>query len=248
MSNITTVDICYARISTNDKKQRSSLINQCDALRKLRGDNTVLIQKVHCGENDFPEELTNKILEEKQKGNEVRLNVFAFDRLTRNLRDVDFVYKNVKCLYVIGKNTECCREYDVKNELKEITINILGAIEWSLENKKRGITHANYRKITDQKRPRSEETEREHEQILDMRKQCLLISNNLKNNGVPDKVITTMEEFIRLSQNLDSIAKWNKMFSLAKNLGLDINEMKRNYNECLKEYKNKKDAHIQDKQ
>lgn len=237
-------DICYARISTNNKHQRSSLDNQCIALKKLRGNKVILFHKVHSGENDFPEELKNKILELKKKNNEIRLNVFAFDRLTRNLRDLDFVYQNVKYLYVIGNN----REYDVTNELKEITINVLNAIQEVAANRNRANTHANYNRLSGHKRFRDNETEKEHEKIFDNNGQCLSISNNLKNNGIPNGIIKTMEEFIRSSQNLDSLSKWNKIFIYAKNLGLDVQKMKKDYEKCLKEYtKNNKPVYKMDK-
>jgi hypothetical protein len=229
------VDISYARISTSHTAQLSSLGNQVKKLSDLTNGN--VIKYIGSGGEEFPDELKNQILEERKKNNDVRINIMAFDRLTRNFKDMDFLVKNVRYINVLDEN----KTYDVKNEMEQIVLKITKCVQ-ELELIKIRCSRYNINR----KREREEDstTENTDSQIFALRKRCLAVFNNLSTNGVTDNILLNLEKLVRISQNLDSLKKWDEMFSLIKSLGINTNNIKKQYENCLNEYKNKKENPI----
>jgi Resolvase, N terminal domain len=249
------IDISYARVSTKKQEDSGSLEKQCQKLKEYK--DIEIIRNVSSGGNEFPEELKNRILGEKQKNNDVRLNVISFDRVTRNFIDLQFLYNNVKYIHVLEES----RTYDVLNELSIIASKAADSVKF-LENTRNNATRSNEYKRSDspkdtnnnsprnnttklsgRRRERDEETEEKHGEKNDLKKKCIYISENLCKSGVPKKTVTNLEKLIYTSQNLTDLKTWDEMFSLLRGTGVslnDINGIKKNYEGYLKQYKNKK--------
>jgi hypothetical protein len=226
------VNIPYARTSTGNTDQLSSLGNQC----KLLKDYCKLNAIVHCnsGKEEFPDELKNAVLNETKKNNDVRIVVTSFDRLTRNFKDLHFIQYNVKYIYVLDEN----KEYNVKNQLYELSQKVTSCSLVLQEKSDKAIKVARLQKLSGQKRQRCDENEKEIEREFNLRRRCRLVANNLCNDGVPKKIVDDLVKLIDTSQNLDSLEKWNSMFNLLKNLNFNPNTTKKNYEKYLNEYKN----------
>lgn len=227
-------DIGYARISTSCTKQISSLGNQVQRLKDLHKCDVVT--NVNSGEEEFPEELKNKIIDAKNKNYEVRINVTSFNRLTRNFTNMDFLVKNVRYIYVLDEK----KQYDVKNERLEILSQINTSYSEIEMIRNNAIRHSNLNKLAGTKHPRSATTEKKHDQIFNSRKRCTLVADNLIANGISEKLVNELEKFIDFSQNLNNLKKWNGMFDMLKTMGLDIRKIKKEYQDYIDKCENKK--------
>jgi hypothetical protein len=227
------INIPYARISTGNTDQLSSLGNQC----KLLKDYCKLNAIVNCnsGKDEFPDELKNAILNETAKNNDVRIIVTSFDRLTRNFRDLHFIQYNVKYIHVLDEN----KEYNVKNQLYELSQKVAGCALIIQEKSDKGIKVARLKKLSGVKRERDDENEKEIDIEFNLRRRCKLVANNLCEDGIPRNIVDDLVKLIDISQNLDSLEKWNSMFNLLKKLDFNPTTTKKNYEKYLNEYKNK---------
>lgn len=227
------IDIPYARISTGSTDQISSLGNQCKLLKKFCNINAIS----HCssGKEEFPDKLKNAILNETKKNNDVRLIVTSFDRLTRNFRDLHFLQYNVRYIYVLDEN----KEYDVKNQLYELSQKVTLSSLVIQEKVEKSTKTAQLRIFSGQKRQRDDEDEKEIEREFNLRKRCRILSNNLCNIGISRKTVGDLAKLINTSQNLDTLEKWNYMFNLLNELGLNPTTIKNNYEKYLNKYKYK---------
>ena len=117
------VDISYARISTGNTSQLSSLGNQVKKLKELK--RCEIITHVGSGDDEFSDELKNKILSVYNNKNDVRINIIAFDRLTRNFKDLDFLKRYVRYVYVSDDN----RTYDLKIEIDQVALRVAKCVQ-----------------------------------------------------------------------------------------------------------------------
>jgi hypothetical protein len=210
------IDISYARISTANTSQLSSLGNQFKKLKNInRGE---IITHVGSGDDEFCDELKNKILAIHNNKNDVRINIIAFDRLTRNFRDLDFLKRYVRYIYVLDEDIT----FDLKLEIEQVALRVSKCVQ-ELDI----IRNRFNRNRESRKRKREEDEENKELKIVSTRKRCLSVSNNMALIGISDAKIKDLEKFIRISQNLTNSKEWNNMFSLMKNLGFSKEEIKK---------------------
>jgi hypothetical protein len=233
-------DISYARVSTGDTSQMSSLANQIKILSNLkRGE---VITHIGSGGLEFPEVLKDKILEEHNKKNEIRINVVGIDRLTRNFKDLDFLMKYVRYVYVVEED----RTYDVKYELKNIALQTIKYIE-ELNTIRNRYTRSKD-KIIGKKRMRCEsdnenenEIEENHrDKVITTRRRCSAVFNIMKEFNIPSVLLEKMEKLIRVSQNLNCLGRWYEFYSLINGFGFKEYGLEKYY----KIYTNKFDNNL----
>jgi hypothetical protein len=229
------VDISYARISSGNTSQLSSLGNQFKKLKDLeRGEITT---HVGSGDDEFSDSLKNKILGAYNNKNDVRINIIAFDRLTRNFKDLDFLKRYVRYIYVLDDD----RTFDLKIEIDQVAFRVAKCVQ-ELDT----IRNRFCRNRESRKRSR-DESENNESHVIATKKRCLSVSNNMKISGLSDIKLKELENFVRLSQKLNSLKKWKEMFALMKNLGFDAKEIKE-IKEKYEKYINKNtDYNIQKK-
>jgi hypothetical protein len=234
-------DISYARVSTGDTTQMTSLANQIKILSNLkRGD---VITHIGSGGSEFPEVLKKKILEEHNKKNDIRINVVGIDRLTRNFKDIDFLMKYARYVYVVEED----RTYDVKHELKNIVMQTVKYIE-ELNTIRNRCTRQKD-KIAGKKRMREElESNNEIEdnnrtRIISIRKRCLSVLNIMREFNIPNLLLEKMEKLVRISQNLNCLGRWYEFYSLINRLGLKENAIEK----CYRIYTNKFNNNLTEK-
>ena len=227
-------NINYVRISTGNTNQLSSLGNQIQQLKKYC--NTYTVTNICSGEKDFPDDLKNKVMDAKKKDKDVKINVTSFNRLTRCFSNLDFLIKNIRYIYVLDEN----KQYDVKNERLQILeqINISYNEVETLRNN--GLRQSRLKKLSGARRTRSESQDKEHSKIFNSLKRCSIVADNMNSYGIPEDLIKNLEKFIEITQNLNSSQKWNDMFNILKNMGLNVNQLKKDYEIHLNKYKNKK--------
>jgi hypothetical protein len=223
------VDISYARISTGNTSQLSSLGNQFKKLKDLeRGE---IITHVGSGDDEFSDDLKNKILSAYNNKNDVRINIIAFDRLTRNFKDLDFLKRHVRYIYVLDDD----RTFDLKIEIDQVAFRVAKCVQELdiIRNRFRRNRNSESRK-----RSRDEIEDDDESKVIATKRRCLSVSSNMKISGLSDEKLKDLEIFVRLSQKLDNPKKWKEMFSLMKNLGLNADEVKEEKYKYAKYIKN----------
>ena len=226
-------NINYARISTGNTKQLSSLGTQIQQLKKYC--DTYTITTISSGEDEFPDDLKNKISDAKNQNKDVKINVTSFNRLTRCFSNMDFLVKNVRYIFVLDEN----KQYDVKNERLTILEQINTSYSEVETLRNNALRQSRLQKLSGVRRTRSESQDDEHAKLFNSQKRKSVVSDNIKSDGVPEDFVKNLENFVELTQNLNSLQKWNKMFETAKNMGLNINKIKKNYEDYFNKYKNK---------
>jgi hypothetical protein len=228
-------DISYARISTGNTDQLSSLGNQFKALKNLnRGE---VIIHIGSGGNELPEKLKKRILDETQNKRSIRLNIIAFDRLTRNFGDLDFILKYVQYIYVLDEDKTFDTQFEVDSIVDRVkrSFQELDAIKSRfLRGRQRGTG------FSAQKRCRSESHNNLHDKMFSARKRCMSVAHNLENCGMNSNTATKFKDVVQKSQNLDSLKAWNSLFAILKSLGFSILHLKDEYSEYLDTYKKNK--------
>jgi hypothetical protein len=234
-SNI--IDISYARISTGATAQLSSLGNQFRKLQELNAKE--IVTHVGSGGSTMPPSLKSKILEHYDKNVDIKLNVIAFDRLTRNFSDLDFLTKYVKYIHVLEEN----KTYDMVNDIEYIVSRITKGIQELNIIKNRNLrmrASQPLQKLSGQIRSREESESTDiinEKKIVAIKNRCRSVSNNIETCGIRGTKLQKLEKFIRISQKLNTKEKWNEMFSLMKQLGLCITKIKKNYVKYIKDCK-----------
>jgi hypothetical protein len=229
MSNSKIINISYVRTSTNSNEQLTSLGNQYNI---LKDHSNILVTHIGSGGKGIPEKLKNTIIENNKNG-DIQLNIMSIDRLSRNFMDVNFLKKYVKYINVLDEN----KIYNVKIEWDILLHKIVTAnkeLEAIIERCKRKrsvdndvMTDNNDNEIKIQNR------------IINLKKRCNIISENLIKFGFFNKSnINTLKDFIIISQKLNSMQDWNNFFRYGGKLGLNQNNLKKNYANCLEKQKN----------
>ena len=224
-----TFDISYARVSTNSINQLTSIGNQISMLKKYN-ENCKIIVHQGSGQNNMNDELKSIIVENYNKNNIVRLNIIAFDRLTRNYSDIDFIRKYVKYIHVISEN----RIYDVSSlkDLQSIVEKITESVVEGQMIKQRCIRESlNRNKVVKQKTVRG----------ANCKKRCRETENNIIAYGLTKELIKQLKDFIHLSQNICSREDWSKLFGLLCDFDIDVNEFRKQYFRELNMYKEKEE-------
>ena len=223
--------IGYARISTNNTAQLSSLGNQYKRLEK----HGKVITHIGTGGNEFPDEFKNEVMKLCDQNKDVQINIVSFDRLTRNFRDLDFIKKNIRYINVLDEN----QIYDTKIHMNQIVINVLEAVqELDRIQKRCGRRRGGSVSSNLSSNPRKLKTRKELSENTE--KRCRSVSSNLEICGIHGSKLNNLEKLVIISQNLSSLDKWTEMFSLMKKLGLKDNEAKQDYKNITDKYNNSK--------
>lgn len=217
------VDISYVRTSTGGTSQLSSLGNQTIQLREnpSHGD---IVTHTGSGGCSFPPDLKSKVLELYDGKIDIRINVVSFDRLTRNFTDLDFINKYIRYINVLDEE----KIYDVKTDMEIITSRVNQCVQ-ELGMIKNRCARNNGNK----KSPRNNNGE---SKIINLRKRCRCTTSNLSAYGITDQLLEQLEKFICVTQNLDNLDKWEEMYSLMDDLGLDSDEAREDYSRYTNRY------------
>jgi hypothetical protein len=237
MQNKSLVDISYARISTGNISQLSSLQNQIKILSKLkRGE---IMTHIGSGGLEIPESLKNKILDEYNKKNEIRINVVGIDRLTRNFKDIDFLMKYVRYLYIVEED----KTYDMKHELKSIVSKIVLGVEelntiknrYNINNRKKRIRELD--ELNDNYN-NNYNNYNNNERKISIQTRCSSFSNIILELGCSKIILENVEKVIRISQNLNCLGRWYEYFSLIEWFGLKDRKLEKCYKIYINQFSN----------
>jgi len=203
------IDICYARVSTQNVSQMPSLNMQDKLLRALnRGD--VMVEIHSSGKNGLSSKFKTKILElhngiggKKQQC--IRLNVTSMDRLTRNFDDINFLKRYIKYIYVLDQNKTYDFRTDIKLIVEQITENSIDYDNICIRNQQ----------SVGRKRPRNTNEDNILNTIVE---RCNNVDEMMKNAGITIMMLNNLHHIIHISQNLTSQFAWQKMFKLINNM------------------------------
>lgn len=201
-----TITISYARVSSENN--RLSIGKQYKLLRDVCPDNIYVCVK--SGAIEFTEDFKNYILERRSENKRICLNVVAFDRLTRNFADLDFLGKHVSKIYVLDDE----KIYDVETDLSEIA----AKIGLSVSEHKLIVARFNRYK-TVKKRERSDDDI--EMKMANIKRRCIAAKRNLIYYGISEETIHDIEQFISISQHLNSLQIWKNLVSVGKKLGIN---------------------------
>jgi DNA invertase Pin-like site-specific DNA recombinase len=222
------INIAYLRVSTFNTSQLSSLGTQFKLLKNTIQDDTNFVTYSGSGGNEFPPELKNKIIELYNGKNPIQINVVQFDRLTRNIKDLDFLIKYVQYIHIIDEN----KTYNVITDIKIIHSQISKCVQELDMIRSRRI-----REYRDKKK-----TENDYvydDKVYNIRKRCRCTFNNMSECDISSKNMKKLQEFIRISQQLNSKSKWEEMYALMMWFGLDVDKIRNDYKRYTDKYPNK---------
>jgi len=235
MCNNNIADISYVRISTSSVDQLTSISNQLKILKTNPNYGKIIIHS-GSGGKELCAELHDEILKQKENGYIVRVNIVSFDRLTRNFKDLDFLYKNVKYINVLDEK----KIYDFAIDLAIISGKITNAIQEldSIKSRHHRLNTVENNKI--------EKTNNTDETKIRSRKRKYRTSDNLTEYGIDKDFIINLEEFINISQNIKNKQDWLKLCELEKDFDTDCNIVRKLYRIHENEYnkKNKKEVQM----
>lgn len=229
------VDVSYARISTNTTSQLSSVANQLKTLKNNKNHGRLVVHS-GSGSKQMSKELKDFILDAKNKGKSVRLNVVAFDRVTRNFGDIDFIRNNIRYINVLDDG----KVYDVNSELPFIVNKIMEGIQ-ELGNIRRRIIREKPIKQEGDETPAPTKKELTDRRQRNSRKRIRETSKNIREYGIDNNVLAELEEFIALSQNIKTKEDWLRLCEMEREFDVNSDEIKRSYMAHQKEYRNNKD-------
>lgn len=211
-------NICYARISTNNPDQYVSLNNQINSIAKFVKTNKIKNTINICESRSISNEMSKKIRELCVKHEKVNIIITSFDRLSRNVSDLNFIKKHVDKIYVINDK----KVYNPRTDWKELIMSNVSSMEEIEKIKFRIKQNPNKRKRTDD------------DIQLDAKRRCKNICSILSEK-YDEAFLEDLSDFIRKSQcimseyhldELDSIyfAYSNKQLNtLYKNCKFDLN-------------------------
>ena len=201
-----TITISYARVSSENG--RLSVGKQYKMLKDICPDNIFICVK--SGATEFSDEFKNYILERRTNNKQICLNVVAFDRLTRNFADLDFLGKYVSKIYVLDEE----KLYDVETDLSLIS----AKIGLSVSEHKLIVARFNrYNCVKKRKRIDDDDIEI---RMMNIKKKCICAKRNLDYYGIPEGTIHNIEQFISTSQHLNSLQTWKNLVNIGKKLGI----------------------------
>lgn len=211
-------NICYARISTNNPDQYVSLNNQINSIARFVKTNKIKNTINICESRSISNEMSKKIRELCVKHEKVNIIITSFDRLSRNVSDLNFIKKHVDKIYVINDK----KVYNPRTDWKELIMSNVSSMEEIEKIKFRIKQNLNKRKRTDD------------DIQLDAKRRCKNIYSILSEK-YDEAFLEDLSDFIRKSQcitsedeldELDSTyyAYSNKQLnSLYKNCKFDLN-------------------------
>jgi hypothetical protein len=204
--------ILYARVSSNNYEQITSLQNQMDLLsnfskgKRYNPQSFVAISDVISASNGMSSKLRDHITNNPEKSTVV---VTAMDRLTRDVTDIKFIRSHIGTIITVNDNTQ----YDGYKDWKDILKLIVAATDEidKLRDRVRATKHMKRKRCSDEELAlNAERRSRAVNRLISSR-----ISIKHKNN----KLIDDVAEMIQLSQKLTSLADWNKVSKISKKYG-----------------------------
>jgi DNA invertase Pin-like site-specific DNA recombinase len=197
--------ICYARISTNNPEQYVSLNNQINTIAKFIKTNKIKHTINIVESTSISNEISKKIKQLCIKHEKVNVIVTSFDRLSRNVSDLNFIKKHIEKIYVINDK----RIYNPRTDWKELINSNVSSMEEIEKIKFRIKQNPNKREKTDD------------EKLLYAKMRCKNIYSILKDK-YDEEFLDDVVQFIRKSQNIYN-GDWitiDRLYSLYSNKSL----------------------------
>ena len=225
MTKDSIIKIPYARISTNNPSQLTSLGNQYDDLQ----EHGTVITDINSVGDGMTQNLKNNILKYKDK-KQIELIVLSIDRISRDISDIKFIRDNISFI----TETREKRRYNVKDEWKIILQSLVTANDELDQIKKRAVKD-------NIKRKRAIENN-EDEEFMDnneflkekARNRCKISLKNLSKIGIEKKIAKNLEDIIRRSQFINSKKEWDEISQLSISIGGP--DLRKNYYNIYKSY------------
>lgn len=196
------ITIYYARVSSQDVSQLMSYDSQITIFESMmnRNKGDVLMTDMFSISNGMSESLKYKIDTLKR----VDIVVMNFDRLTRSFNDIEYLRKKVNKITSINENVTI----DMKTSWHELLGYITKATQEIDKIKERRSQYNRLKRV-----PNDEE-------LLFKSEKKIKILHEVIDDANCEKI----GKFIHLTQNISSNKDWEKIFSLAKKMG--VNDMK----------------------
>ena len=222
------IEISYVRVSTDSTNQLTSIGNQINTLKKYNNKCKIIVHK-GSGSTELNSDLKDTIINLSNKKKTIKLNIVAFDRLTRNYKDLDFIKQYIKYIHIVPED----KTYDLELDLPYIVEKVTESIQELKNIQQRCIRESNKRDSTKRLKSR-------YEKQLNTDKRCRETENNIIIFGIEDDIVTPLKKFIHLSQNLCSKNDWLELFGLISEFGLDAMQLRREYLHDINRYGKKK--------
>ena len=225
MTDDSIIKIPYARISTNNPSQLTSLGNQYD---DLQAHGTVITDINSVGDG-MTQNLKNNILKYKNK-KKIELIVLSIDRISRDISDIKFIRDNISFI----TETREKRRYNVKDEWKIILQSLVTANDELDQIKKRAVKE-NIKRKREIENNEDEEFMDNNEFLKEKaRNRCKISLKNLSKIGIDKKISKVLEDIIRRSQYINSRKDWDEISKLS--LSINGPDLRKNYYNIYKSY------------
>lgn len=210
--------ICYARISTNNPEQYTSLNNQKKLIANFVKTNKIKNTIDICESESISNDMSKKLTELCVKHKKVNIIVTSIDRLSRNVSDLNFIRKHIDTIYVINDK----KVYNPQIDWKELIMSNISSMEEIEKIKSRIKQNQSKRKRTDE------------DIQLDSKRRCNNIHGILLEK-YNEEFLEDVSDFIRKSQYIKSseeLEELNRLYyaysnkqlnSLYKNCKFDLN-------------------------
>lgn len=197
----------YVRVSTNNTSQLSSLETQYNTLKEKKCE---IFSTIQSGKKSIPNDFKEKVIKSFGENNDVQINITAFNRLTRNFGDLDFIYKYISYIFVEKEN----KKYDVKTNISYISLQIQKAVD-------------EHTLIIEKLKNKSICKKRSRTFVLLDR--CEKTLNIMKTGNINNEQLNDLKNIIIMSQNLNCIEDWNNFINIIEKYGIDIEMLKREF-------------------